>query len=403
MRITYIHQYFNTPAMPGGTRSYEMARRLVARGHEVDMVTSYRESTEKSGWFETEEAGIRVHWLPVPYSNRMGFAERIRAFVKFAVGASRKAASLSGDVVFATSTPLTIAIPGVYGSKRRNVPMVFEVRDLWPAVPIALGALKSKPLIAAARRLERFAYKNASRIVALAPGMKDGVVRTGYPEGHVEVIPNGCDLDLFQQASGNSDALLTEHGIPLNMPLVAYIGTIGEVNDVEYIVRLAAELDSRNEKITFVIIGDGKNASSVKQLAQDLGVLDRRVFMVGRIAKREVPKWLRASKATIMTYNGPEVVYRDSVSNKFFDSLAASRPVFANFSGFSTQAAQSTGAGLILSRDVTQAAPRLAEHVTNDAWLQTASREALQLARERFSRDQLARQLEKVLQEAVSA
>ena len=75
--------------------------------------------------------------------------------------------------------------------------MVFEVRDLWPELPIAMGTLKSWPLIRAAQWLERFAYRNAAQIVALSPGMKAGVVRSGYEAGRVHVIPNSADLDLF--------------------------------------------------------------------------------------------------------------------------------------------------------------------------------------------------------------
>ena len=175
MRITYLHQYFNTPEMSGGTRSYEMARRLVAMGHEVNMITSWREDDGRKGWFETAEAGIKVHWLPVPYSNKMGFKERISAFFRFAWGAARKAASLPADVVFATSTPLTIALPGVYAARRQKAPMVFEVRDLWPELPIAIGALKNPFLQFMARQLELFAYRNSKAIVALSPGMRDGV------------------------------------------------------------------------------------------------------------------------------------------------------------------------------------------------------------------------------------
>src|SRR5699024_5606020 len=111
MKIIYLHQYFNTPDMAGGTRSYEMARRLVAWGHEVHMVTSWREPTDKHGWFTSVEAGIQVHWLPLPYGNYMGYRERIQAFLLFAWKAARKAASIPADVIFATSTPLTIAIP----------------------------------------------------------------------------------------------------------------------------------------------------------------------------------------------------------------------------------------------------------------------------------------------------
>lgn len=78
MRITYLHQYFNTPTMTGGTWSYEMARRLLAQGHEVNLITSYRSESERKDWFTTEESGIRVHWLLVPYDNRLSFGARIR-------------------------------------------------------------------------------------------------------------------------------------------------------------------------------------------------------------------------------------------------------------------------------------------------------------------------------------
>ena len=142
--------------MPGGTRSYEMARRLVAVGHELNIVTSWREADGRKGWFVTDEAGIKVHWLPVPYSNRMGFNERILAFFKFALLSAHKAASFDSDIVFATSTPLTIALPAVYAARRRKVPMVFEVRDLWPDVPYAMRALNNNFVFWAAEQLEMF-------------------------------------------------------------------------------------------------------------------------------------------------------------------------------------------------------------------------------------------------------
>ncbi|WP_265734406.1 glycosyltransferase [Tamilnaduibacter salinus] len=130
--------------MAGGTRSYEMALRLVRKGHEVHVVTSSTDLTSDSDkWFVETIDGITVHWLPVAYSNSMGFVRRLLAFSEFARKAGRYASKLEADVVFATSTPLTIAIPGIKASKALNAPMVFEVRDLWPDIPIALGVLKS--------------------------------------------------------------------------------------------------------------------------------------------------------------------------------------------------------------------------------------------------------------------
>ncbi|GAA4587652.1 hypothetical protein GCM10023107_06670 [Actinoplanes octamycinicus] len=155
MRITYIHQYFKTPGMAGGTRSYELARRLVARGHEVHMITGAPDGVRAG---ISTEAGIVVHWLPVPYRNAMSYRRRIWAFLGFVGRSAVVAGRLRHDLVFVTSTPLTVAIPGVYAALRRRVPMVLEVRDVWPELPIALGALRSPVSRWAARRLEAWAY-----------------------------------------------------------------------------------------------------------------------------------------------------------------------------------------------------------------------------------------------------
>ena len=169
MRIIYLHQYFVLPSQPGGTRSYEMARRLASFGHQVHMVTSDHASApgRSPRWEEREEAGIHVHRYPVPYSNAMSYSQRIRAFLQYASRSALRAAQLPGDVVFATSTPLTIALPGVYAARRQGIAMVFEVRDLWPDLPIAIGAITGRLPVTAARWLERFAYKNSAQIVAL--------------------------------------------------------------------------------------------------------------------------------------------------------------------------------------------------------------------------------------------
>ena len=156
------------PEMSGGTRSYEMARRIVAAGHEVHMVTSIREPKhQQRDWISTDEAGIRVHWYPVPYSNHMSYLRRIGAFLSFANAAYKKVMELRGDLIFATSTPLTIVLPAVPAARKKNIPMVLEVRDLWPEMPIAIGALRNPIMRFTARRLERWAYRNSMAVVAL--------------------------------------------------------------------------------------------------------------------------------------------------------------------------------------------------------------------------------------------
>ena len=172
MRIVYLHQHFREPSEAGGTRSYEFARRLAAAGHDVQMVTAHHAPTEavsRSSWEHRELDGFSVHYAHMPYSNRMSFSKRIASFFRFAWVSAGKAAELGGHVIFATSTPLTIALPAAYAKWKTRTPIVFEVRDLWPEAPIALGALQSAPSRVAARWLERFAYRNAEHIVALSP------------------------------------------------------------------------------------------------------------------------------------------------------------------------------------------------------------------------------------------
>lgn len=400
MRIVYLHQYFVTPRMAGGTRSYEMAHRLVAAGHEVHMITTWRDPVQQKSWFITNEGGVQVHWLPLPYSNKMSYGQRIKAFIGFALAAAWKAASLKCDLVFASSTPLTIAVPAIYASWRNRVPMVFEIRDLWPDVPIAMGVLKNPLAIAMARSLEKITYKRAAAIIALAPGMKESVCGRGIAHSKIHVIPNGCDFDLF-----NSRDVVPAFlpGSEIGGRAIVYIGTMGIANGVVFIPQLAAEIRrlSGRDLCRFYLIGDGNQRPAVEALAEELGVLNSSVFFVGQLPKQEVARWLASADATIMTYDGPEIVYRDSVSNKFFDSLAARKPVIANFRGFSTLAAADAGAGFIISRDPATAAKSLTELLRDPDILTRSGEAAFSLGQKYFSRDHLAKKLETVLRMVV--
>jgi len=397
MKIIYLHQYFNSPDMPGGTRSYEMAKMLVKWGHEVHIVTSYRKVSQNKTWFIEKIDGVTVHWLPVKYSNKMGFTSRMVAFITFALLASKKAYNLKGDVVFATSTPLTICIPGIVASKLNKIPMVFEIRDLWPDVPIALGFLKNRVIIKIAKWLESFAYKSSSRVIALAPGMADGVSATGYDAKRIAIIPNGCDLELF-----NTELVSSFEGD--NCLIVLYMGAIGPANGVDFIPHLASALISQFSEtgIKFVIAGDGRCLDSVKQLTKELEV-EEIVSFLGAIPKKDIPAWTNKCSATIMTYTGPEVLYRDSVSNKFFDSLAAGKPIFANFKGFSTLVAQSAGCATILpERDFTAAAYLLRKQLKDCVYRDRSRLVAKELATQYFDRIYTAKLLENILLQTVN-
>jgi len=367
----------------------------VGMGHEVHMVTSWREQSDRGGWFITDEAGIRVHWLPVAYSNHMSYRERIRAFFRFAWGAARKAASIPTDIVFATSTPLTIALPGVYAARRNRLPMVLEVRDLWPEMPIAIGALKNPVLKYLARRLELFAYQNSQAIIALSPGMRDGVIRTGYPHDQVTVIPNTADLDRFYPDKAIGNAFRAKYGIREKAVLVAYAGTFGKINGVDYLVKLASALIG-DPRIYFLTVGEGQEYEGVRALAIRMGCLGRNFQMLPKVPKTEVTRVFAAADIAVSTVI-PLPELEANSANKFFDGLAAGCCIAINHGGWQAELLLSTGAGFQLSRSIEEAARELTAWISNPKRIDEAGCKARKLAEERFASDKLAMELEQVL------
>lgn len=366
-------------------------------GHEVNMVTSWRSVESQKAPFETEEAGFRVHWLPVPYDNRMSYGNRLTAFFEFAWKAASEAASLEADIVFATSTPLTIALPAAYAAKRRKVPMVFEVRDLWPELPIAIGAIRNPMTKVAARRLERYAYDNAAHVVALSPGMRDGVLRAGYPQERVSVIPNSSDLELFDPQHADEHWFRVEHPELADAPLVVYTGTMGHINGVGYMVRIAGAARSLGLGCKFVVVGQGAEEEKVRQEAKRLGVLGDNFHMYPAVPKQQVPNVLAAADLALSLFVDLEAMWANS-ANKFFDALASGTAIAVNYRGWQADLLERTGAGVVVPADDAKRAAELIGEVLNCADdLARRGKAARVLAEAQFSRDDLARDLERVL------
>src|SRR5689334_22117776 len=277
--------------MTGGIRSYEQARRLVARGHTVDVITTDIEGGERR---VTDDDGVTVHWFKIPYNNHMSYARRLRAFAEFMLLATVRAARLKADLVFATSTPLTVAVPGVVAAKLRRVPFVFEVRDLWPEVPIEMGALRNPVVRRLAGALASFAYRNAEEVIALSPGMAAGVTAR-RPGTRTTVIPNAADLALFDVAPDAVRRFRAEHRWLGDRPLIVYTGALGAVNGVDYLVRAAHRMRDLDPDVQFLVVGHGREWDDTARLAAGYGLLDTTFHMWEKVPKTQLPVILGAS------------------------------------------------------------------------------------------------------------
>ena len=377
---------------------------MAAAGHHVDMITTDQAApTNEGGWTTREEAGIRVHRLSISYSNKMDRRQRLRAFLSFAFLGSRVAAQLDADVIFATSTPLTAAVPAIYASWRNKTPYVFEIRDIWPDVPVALGYLRNPLLRAAAYWLERTAYRRATRLVALAPGMGQHMIDCGAPADIITIIPNGCDVEVFERVSSDEIAKIRSDPWLGDRPIILYAGTLGAIGGAAYVVDLAAAALAIDPEVRFVIIGEGREEASIRARAAEIGVLDRNLRMLAAMPKVEVASWFRASTMTLALFSGPKLVWKDAVQNKFFDSLAAGKPMISNHDGWQNEIATSNDVGFSVSADDAAAAAREIIAAAKDtAWLKAVESRARKLSHGEFCRDTQAKSLIDVLTTAAS-
>jgi glycosyltransferase involved in cell wall biosynthesis len=408
VRIVYLHQYFAVPHAAGsagrvtGTRSYEFARRLAQSGHQVHMVCSdwINPAGSKRGhdWRTETIDGIEVHALPLYYSNQMGIAERLGVFASFAWRSLRKATKLGGDVVFATSTPLTIAIPGIYSSFVNRVPLVFEVRDLWPEAPRQMGVLTNPLIFGLARGLELAAYRKARYVVALSPGMRDGVIAAGVPPDQVVMIPNSCDLDLFHPGV-NGQAFRKKLDLGDRLALL-YFGTMGPANGLDFVLDGAAELKRRGEdRAVIVLHGEGKMRPHLqaRKVAESLNNV---IFSDPVGDKSKVAEIVAASDVTMTIYKNLPVLHTCS-PNKMFDSFAAARPVLTNMPGWLGELVERNGSGVFVEPDRPgDFADKVQGLLARRDELPEMGRRARALAEREFSRDRLAGQLEQLLVKA---
>jgi glycosyltransferase involved in cell wall biosynthesis len=374
-----------------------MARRLRALGHQVNVITTERQGqVRKLTWDIQTIDGIRIHRLGLPYSNRMGYPKRVLVFLEFLFFASFKAVNIKSDLVFATSTPLTIGIPAVYASRMRRVPMVFEVRDLWPEVPIAMSIIQNPLFIIMLKWLERYIYANSSHIIALSPGMGEGIKSHARHRTQITVIPNGCDLELFRDPPKCGVQFRRQHRWLQRRPLVVYTGAIGKVNGLSYMVRLAAETGKADPQIRFLIIGDGCEYDLVQDLAMSFGILNRSFFIWKGIPKFQIPAVLSASDiATSFTIDN--MALWNNSANKFFDALAAGRPIAINHEGWLADLIRRYAIGLVLpSNDIGASADQLVTFLHDRKGLISAGLNARKLAETRFDREKMVQKLNEI-------
>ena len=343
MNILYIHQYFITPDKPGATRSYWLSQELLKNGYKVTMITS--SPTIEKEIEKKNVDGIDVIYIRVPYANKMGVLKRLVSFIRFMVKSTWIALKTKNiDLIIATSTPLTIGFPALILKKLKRLPYIFEVRDLWPEVPIQMGAIKNKSIIYLAKWFEKTIYKNARHIVALSPGMEQGVLDTGISKDKVTMISNMAKIDKFGQRDPNT-TLAKILGLNTKTFKIIYFGSLGHSNAIDYILD-TAQLMKNNIEIEFLFIGYGIMVDYIKTRKQQDQL--ENVRFLGQYNMEETSDIVNLCDVSLVTFTNLPILWTNS-PNKLFDSLSAGKPIIVNSPGWTKTMVEKHECGIFVN------------------------------------------------------
>ncbi|EKD45523.1 MAG: hypothetical protein ACD_69C00252G0001 [uncultured bacterium] len=410
MRVFYIHQYFSTPEGAMGTRSYEFAKELIASGHSVTMLcgSAQRSITglnqpfsggQRRGFVE----GIEVIEIDLAYSNYDSFPKRIRKFLKFVLKTARIVIVEKYDLLFATSPPLSVVILGVLAKIIRRKSFILEIRDLWPDAAKEMGVITNPLLLGAIGFLERIAYRFADVGIGLSPGICKGMSRFGtLHKEKITLIPNGCDIELFQNVfQDNRLEIPAALSNLLSTKFTAiFCGAHGMANGLDAALD-AAEILQKKEalNIVLVFIGDGKTKPHLIKRAEKEQL--QNCYFFNSMPKRMLSLVLQRAGIGMMLLRNVPIFYYSTSPNKFFDYIASGLPVINNYPGWVAELIQEAQCGVVVPPDSPEAfADALVEfaNLSKEEW-KSYSSNALRLAKERFDRKELARKFVKICEQ----
>jgi len=355
MKILFLLQIFETPNDTGSDRHFYFAKKFAQAGHEVCVITGnvdYKNAkkrfTNSSGVVEKSIDSVLIKYVPVYTDFRGSFFKRFIFFLSFMFSSFWFALrEPKVDVVYAVSTPLSVGLLGVFASKIRNKPFVFEVTDIWPDAAVHTGVIKNRLIIYFAEVIERFCYNMSDRIICLTNGIAETIIRKGVHPNKTKLIPNGVDFDLFKVIGDSTRVAVRKQYNFDDKFVLMYLGAHGRYNSLETIVTAAEILRDHND-ILFVFVGDGDAKAKLIEYVMKRQL--RNVKFIGTVSRLDSVELL-ACADTFLLPNRKGDFFKGNLPNKLFDFLAAGKPIIVAGHGETADLVQAAGAGLVVDAE----------------------------------------------------
>jgi glycosyltransferase involved in cell wall biosynthesis len=388
-------------------RTYELARRWVEAGAEVTVVTAIPnhptgvippEYRGQSHYDETVD-GVRIIRTWTYATANRGFWKRSVNYVSFLGSSLLQGLRLAGpaDVVLATSPQFLVGIAGSVASRMRNVPFVFEVRDLWPDSIAALGMLGEGLTMDFLRRLEMMLYRQANRVVGVAQSTRRELVSRGVDPEKICIIPNGADANVFREME-KYNGIREKHDLGRKF-VVSYVGTHGLAHGLDTVLESADTLRG-NDDIAFMFVGDGAEREHLQSRAREMQL--NNVHFVGIQPRERIPHYIATSDVSLVPLRR-KPLFQKVLPSKMFEIMGCSRPVILGVEGEAQETVQMAGAGLCVRPEDPAALTSAILRLYGDPALAgRMGRQGQVYVRREFCRDRLATSYFNLLREVVA-
>ena len=402
MHIAVFSQHHTNPDCPATSRHYALLARMACT-HRITLITTdtwqHLRLTEAFPWLPR---GVEARTAAVRYENKMGVGGRLWSFGQYAAYAIREGLHIDKpDVVWGISTPLTAAWAAAQVARLRRVPWVFEVQDLWPAFPIAMGAVPNQWAQRRLYHLEARLYQSARQIVTLSPDMTRYVEQVGQTTGSfspekVTTILNGTDLELADRATDEVVAALRQENDLVGCRVILYAGTFGRANAIPTLLAAAEQLATRLPDVRWLFMGHGYDEKLIQAAAQRCAA----IRLVPPQPRHAVFGWFRLADISVVSFLGLPILDANSPA-KFYDSLAVGTPVIVTNSGWTRDLVEKHGCGwYVPADDAVALAEKIMTVLGQPAQIVAAGAIGQQLAKQLFDREQLSEAMLRVLETA---
>jgi len=391
-------------------RASELSQHWARAGHEVSVLTGFpnhptgivpaewRDRLRQFAYHE-KVGGVDVHrtWLwALP--NRKPH-ERMRNYASFCISAALRGLSLPRpDVIIASSPQLLVGLSGWWLSLSREIPLVFEVRDLWPESLIAVGVGNEDSLLHhALAHVAGFLYEKSAHIVVVTSAFKEHLIhRWRVPEQKIDIVENGVETELFAASSQEArQSLRRELRIEPNF-LVCYIGTLGMAHGLETLLDAASILRHQGSSASFLLIGEGAEKERIQSLAQSQGLSN--VRFMDQQSRDKIPAYISAADACLVLLKKTEV-FKTVIPTKLLEFMSCARPVILGVDGEARQIVETAAAGLFIEPENAEALAQAIQHLAvNRELCETMGQRGKQYIENNFSRAHTAQKYIHVLE-----